>query len=325
MITIYQQPASVTFARASKFDMSVGAETDLDDGYLTYQWQYTAPGTTAWASVQHPSATSMVLTILPALTGPYGSNDFRCIIVERNNAGTATGQTVTTVTASSVLFDGRTAVGSSKSRNAADIRSRLARHQEFEQDPALNDIMTGLNIGGATLADASDHINTPNVQSALVCIAGGMTLPVGAVITERKNIDPSGRRQQTMLSFSGTVASPIAGQPALFDIFGYRVSMADSAIASQVRDAALTILADMEAAGTRVIDVAAVGTTGISFSHRDHAPHVPEYWLQHGIEMSGIVSSPATPGYGQWTKFAETNITGLDTTVTKLYHWERII
>lgn len=323
MITIYQQPASMTFAKSSKIGMSVGAHTDSPGGYLKYRWEYTAPGTTAWTAIQHPSAETASVTITPAMTGPYGTNQFRCVLTDYTNAGVKVTELIS-VTATATMFEGRTQVSGSKTRDASNIRSRLARHAEFELDPALYNTFLNLGLGTATLDDASDHIEYPNVQAAIVGIAGGMMLPLRSVIINRNNIDPSGNAQQTILTFAGTVKSPLSGQPVQMDIFGRRVSLPDSAIATQVRDAALAILTDMEAKDLYVKDVETVGSDGIAFRHRDHSSHVPQTWTQFDVTMSGVVSSPAAYGYGQWLKFAEVPVTDLEKKVSTLYYWERI-
>ena len=323
MITIYQQPASMTFAKSSKIGMSVGAHTDSPGGYLKYRWEYTAPGTTAWTAIQHPSAETMSLTVLPSMTGPYGTNWFRCVLTDYTDAGVLVTELIST-SANATMFEGRTNASGSKTRDAANIRSRLARHSEFELDPALSNTFLNMGLGTPTLDDASDHIDHPNVQAAIVGIASGMMMAIRSDIINRNNIDPSGNAQQTILTFAGTVKSPISGQPVQMNIFGRRVTLPDSAIATQVRDAALAILTDMEASGKYVKNVETVGSDGIAFRHRDHASHVPQFWTQFNVTMSGVVSSPAAFGYGQWQKFAEVPITDLDKKVSTLYYWERI-
>ena len=152
-----------------------------------------------------------------------------------------------------------------------------------------------------------------------------MRLPIGAVITERKNNDPSGKSQQTLISFTGIVSAPNNELSAVFNVFGRRIVIPNAAISSQVKDQVQTVLADYENAGLYVRNVTSISSTSIAFEHNDHKDHVAPFWTQHGITMSGIVSSPASKGYGQWQKFAETTVTELDgTTVSNLYHWERI-
>ncbi|ADM80185.1 baseplate wedge subunit and tail pin [Aeromonas phage phiAS5] len=323
MINIYQQPASVTFAFGSRFSFFVGADTDIDTGYVTYSWEWTAPGTANWAAIQHPSAKLMTVVILPSMTGPYDTNDFRCVVTEFNNLGVKQSEIITEVV-KGVKFDGRTTISVTKTTDAPRIRSRMSRHSEFEMHPSLANTFLSDNIGLATLQDAEDNITHPNVQSAIVDIADGMTMPVGAVIIERKNNDPSGKAQQTILQFDGTIAAPIGDTNAVLNVFGRRVVIADKAIAAQVKDQVLTILADFENKGLYVKNVSSLSATSISFDHRDHKQHVPPTWTQYGVTMTGLVGSPAARGYGQWQKFAETNITGTDSTVSKLYYWERI-
>lgn len=325
MINIYQQPSSLTFAIGSKISFNVGAETDIDGGYITYKWEYTAPDTTDWTAIQHPTATSATVVILPALVEVYDTNDFRCIISEYNNLGVKIGSDVITNTAKAIKFEGRTSAQKTKSLDASKIRTHFARHNHFEQPVSLNNLFGSFNLGNATLEDASDLINFSNTQSAIVDIADGMRLPIGAVITERRNNDPSGIPQQTLITFTGTVTSPTNEASAVFNIFGKRVVIPNSAISSQVKDIVQTILADYDNAGMYVKNVESVSATSISFEHTDHKDHVAPFWVQHGITMSGIVASPASKGYGQWIKFAETIITELDgTTTSSLYHWERV-
>ncbi|UYD60199.1 baseplate wedge protein [Aeromonas phage avDM12-TAAL] len=323
MINIYQQPVDITFAYGSRFSFSVGANTDIDNGYVTYRWEWTAPGTANWAAIQHPSATLMSVVILPSMGTVYNTNDFRCVITEFDNLGVKKTELITSIV-KGIKFEGRTSVAKTKTSDAVLIRSRLARHSEFELHPSLDNTFLSDNIGLATLQDAEDNITHPNVQSAIVDLADGMTLPVGSVIIERKNNDPSGKAQQTVLQFDGIIASPVADVDVVLNVFGRRVVIADKSIAAQVKDQVLTILADFENAGLYVKNVSSVSATSISFEHRDHKNHVPPAWTQYGVTMTGLVASPAAKGYGQWQKFAETNITGLDAAVSKLYYWERI-
>ncbi|QAX98459.1 baseplate wedge subunit and tail pin [Aeromonas phage AsFcp_2] len=323
MINIYQQPASITFAQGSRFTFSIGANTDIDDGYVTYRWEWTAPGTSNWAAIQHPSATLMSVIVIPSMANVYGTNDFRCVLTEYNALGAKKTEMISAI-AKGIKFDGRTNVAKTKTSDAVLIRSRLSRHSEFEMHPSLDNTFLSDNIGLATLQDSEDNITHPNVQSAIVDLADGMTMPIGAVIIERKNNDPSGKAQQTVLQFDGIVASPVGGTDAIISAFGRRIKIADKSIAAQVKDQVLTILADYENAGLYVKNVISASATSISFEHRDHKSHVPPAWTQCGITMTGLVASPASKGYGQWQKFAETNITGLDAAVSKLYYWERI-
>lgn len=324
MINIYQQPASMTFAIGSRIGFTIGADTTIDGGYITYRWEWTSPNTANWASIQHPTATAATVIILPSLGAVYDTNDFRCVLSEYNNLGVKVGADVISTTAKAIKFDGRSSVEKTKSLDATKIRSNLTRHSKFDQPTSLDDIFVAGNIGGAVLDDANDLVDFPNAQSAILDVADGMRMAIGNVIIERKNNDPSGKPQQTVLRFDGIVNSPISGQDVILSIFGKRVKMADSSIAAQVKDQVQTILADFENKGLYVRNVSSLSATSISFNHRDHKDHVPQYWEQFGITMTGIVGSPAAKGYGQWQKFAEVDITGLDTTVSKLYYWERI-
>lgn len=324
MINIYQQPASLTFAIGAKVSFNIGADTNIDGGYVTYKWEWTAPDTNDWAAIQHPTATSATVIILPALVGVYNTNDFRCIISEYNNLGAKVGVDVISATAKAIRFDGRSSAEKTKSLDATKIRTNLARHNKFDPPTTLSDLFAAGELGGAVLDDANDLVDFSNTQSAILDVADGMRLAIGSVITERKNNDPSGKPQQTVLQFDGIINSPIGGSNVILGVFGKRVTMVDSAIAAQVKDQVQTILADYENLGLYVKNVTSLSATSISFDHRDHKDHVPPFWTQYGVTMTGIIGSPASKGYGQWQKFAETDITGLDTLVSKLYYWERI-
>lgn len=320
MINIFLQPANRTFAVPNSFTVEVGAGTSTADNYLTYRWEYSTTGTSGWTAINSSSASTSVLNITLKDGVLYGNNFFRCVVTEMTNAGAQADQQVSAV-AWSKQFDGRTGSSSTKSRDAAKIRSRSASHIEYNPDPSLSAIFTGGNLGNPDLFDADDWVTHPTVQSAIVDLATSMSTPVDGIRLMAANRDPSGMPQQSLLRFTGTVQSDIGGEPAHFAVFGRKITMPDGALAAQVRDEVLTVLNEFETAGMYVKNVTVSGSDGITYEHRDNKDHPVHGWTQYGVTMTGSIASPAAYGYGQWSAVGTVSSTG--TGGITMYAWRR--
>lgn len=320
MITIYQQPIDITYVIPNKFSMSCGASTNVTTNYIKYQWQSSEDGSTAWADVPNTTAILQTMTLTTNDTPVYGeSRYFRCEVTEYSQAGALLSTEITEV-AQAHLFEGRTNADLSKTRTGSMIRSRFTRHLQMDPSEGTIGIFGGdTQIGEPTLDDATDQITFHNAQSAIIDAAIGFRLPIGGVIATVGSIDPSGKSQQSTITFTGTVTTSVDGAIVDFNMFGRKIKIADNTLATVVRDKAFAVLNEFATKGLYVKDVSKVGDDGIQFTHRDFKPHVVPSWNQYGITMTGMVSSPSQPGYGQWSNFHNESLGG-----KVVFYWERI-
>lgn len=320
-ITIFQQPINTNYMSPNTVSLTVGASSNNNAYYITYQWQTSPDGSTGWADIPNSTAVLPKLTLSQNDTPIYGEDRwFRAVIKEFDQGDVQRGTDTSTVVKLTV-FRGRTNANYTKSRENADNWANKANHIEALLDPSITGIFTGgtTNLGHPTLDDASNHITYHNVQSALIDLATALADGVGTVKMTATKIDPSGAPQQTVINFSGTVVAPNGASVAL-NIFGKKVTVSHNAIAATVRDQIFNILTGFEAAGLYIKDVAKSGAEGIQFTHRDNKPWLPTGWTQHGITMTGVVASPARYGYGQWVQLGDPISQG----GKQVYYWERV-
>lgn len=321
MINIYKQPSNVTYYAGSAYQFSVLASSDLPEYTVRYEWSSSDNGT-SWTVVADPTAATDNLRLTPT-NNAYGKAQYKVIIEELNPSGTVT-STVESSVATATVFDGRTSGKPTRSRDGSKIRSRRATDLEFIQEPVMDALSVVGNIGNATLQDITKHVDFPTVQNAISDAAYVGRLNQNSIIINTDNTDPGGSPQIDTLVFSGLVSSPNAGDLAVLDIFGRRVSVPDGSSATAVRDATLAMLLDFESKDLYVRDVVQLGTDTINFSYRDMRDHTPEPWVQYGMTMGWTVGSPARYGYGYWNMFLSEDKTANDTSVVKLYYWKRI-
>ena len=322
MITVFKEPQNLVFYFGNPFRLEVVTSTEIVDNYLTYKWEYATIGLTNWLTVPDTSAETFSLYVTPQ-SPAYGGKDFRVTVTEYNSTDVQQSQYISpTVTVSQ--FMGRTSTTPTKARDGSKIRSRHANVLEFVQDPALDTISISGNIGHPTLVDASNHVDFRTVQSAISDAAFMGQLNVGDIILNTTNVDPSGSPQIDLITFTGNVVSPTSGMPVVFDIFGKRLEVIDNASSSSVRDLVLAILHDYADDGLYVKNVQTVSSDSISYTYLDMKPHTPPSWIQYGISMSSIVSSPVVYGYGNWEKILTESKIGTDTQPFQLNYWKRI-
>lgn len=321
MINIYKQPSNVTYYSGSAYQFSVLASSDLPEYTVRYEWSSSNDGT-SWTVVADPTAATDNLKITPTNLA-YGKTKYKVVIEELNPLGAVT-STVESDVASATVFDGRTSGKPTRARDGSKIRSRKSTDHEFIQTPVMDTLSVVGNIGNATLQDITKHVDFPTVQNAISDAAYVGRLNVNSIIINTDNTDPGGSPQLDTLVFSGLVSSPNAGDVAILDIFGRRVTVPDGSSATAVRDATLEMLLDFQTNDLYVRDVVPLGTDTINFAYRDMRDHTPEPWSQYGMTMNWSVGSPARYGYGYWNMFLSEDKTANDTSVVKLYYWKRI-
>ncbi|ADQ53107.1 gp11 baseplate wedge subunit and tail pin [Aeromonas phage 65] len=271
MINIYKQPSNVTYYSGSAYQFSVLASSDLPEYTVRYEWSSSNDGI-SWTVVADPTAATDNLKITPTNLA-YGKTKYKVVIEELNPLGAVT-STVESDVASATVFDGRTSGKPTRARDGSKIRSRKSTDHEFIQ--TRNGYTFGCwNIGNATLQDITKHVDFPTVQNAISDAAYVGRLNVNSIIINTDNTDPGGSPQLDTLVFSGLVSSPNAGDVAILDIFGRRVTVPDGSSATAVRDATLEMLLDFQTNDLYVRDVVPLGTDTINFCLSRYARSYP--------------------------------------------------
>ena len=324
MITITQQPESFTFNRNDELYFSVSGDTDVVDGYLTYNWEY--DNGSGWTPIALATANTANLTIYPNATF-YGTADYRCVLQEFESNGSATGVTEPSTLATATQFVGRAKVVKTNTRNASKVKSRLAKDLEFTPEEGIENLVGGqYQFGEAGIEQSYSNIEYASVQASLVDCATTLTTPVGGIVINKTNLNPEGASQVSLLTFSGVVdnGDPGSSDPVTIELFGRRIEVPDNAIEGQVRDIVAAEMSQIETAENLYFyNVSTNGLNSILFEHRDHRAHETFETTQFGATIVLTVATPARFGYGRWTLLAESSITDINTNPITLRYWER--
>ncbi|ATI17411.1 baseplate wedge subunit and tail pin [Aeromonas phage AS-szw] len=322
MISIFQQPRSLTYYAGSSYQLSILASTNNVDAELRYSWESSVDSNT-WTAVVDASAATDNLRVLPS-NASYNHGYFRCRVKEVNSTSGAELSSLDSSVVTVTMFDGRTNTDMTRSRMASMIKSRKASDHEFNGDSTLETLSVVGGIGNLTIQDARSHNKFKTVENAISDAAYVGRLNKGSVIINIDNTDPSGKPQIDTLTFSGAISSPISGMPVVLDVFGTRIEVADGVSPTFVRDKVFDLLKQFEVDGLYVRDVTKLSSDSINFTYRDLRDHTPEPWSEYGMTVDWVVGSPASYGYGYWEMFFKEDKVAIDTTVTTLYYWKRI-
>lgn len=209
----------------------------------------------------------------------------------------------------------------SKTLNAPSVTSRLA--STIEYFPTSDLVVAGgkVPVGAENPSSMAFGSYYGTVQQAIDDLVGIAVVPIGGAVISWENVSPAGAAQAQRILFTGNIVNPNSSSLGVtINILGIPFVFPNNTTAQDIQRQVFEKFDGFARAGKyfeRVVNNTD-GTIDVIFLDRVY--HAPVSINKYGLTLTGTITSPHAPGYGDWLLVTQEEKSAGNT----LYYFKRI-